>query len=70
MFKHVLSSDTVQVTDYSKCDNCGLCVELCHFGAREIIDGKLEINNEICYGCGLCVESCPQQAITIKKHNR
>jgi len=65
MFKHVLSSDTIQVTDESACISCGQCIDSCHFGAREINDGKLEVNNEICYGCGLCVESFPEQAITI-----
>lgn len=65
MFKHVLSSESVQVTDTTKCTDCGLCIDSCHFGAREVLDGQLEVNNEMCYGCGLCVGACPEEALKI-----
>ena len=30
------------VLDESKCMSCGVCVDRCHFEARNIKDGKLE----------------------------
>ena len=66
MFKHILSSESVQVTDHSKCTDCGLCIDSCHFGAREVFDGQLEVNKEMCYGCGLCVGACPEEVINIE----
>jgi len=62
---HLLTSDTVSTTDVSRCDDCGDCVDRCHFGAREIVDGSLSFNNELCFGCGLCVSTCPTNAITL-----
>ena len=62
---HLLTSDTVSTTDVSECDDCGDCVDRCHFGAREIVDGSLSFNNELCFGCGLCVSSCPTNAIAL-----
>ncbi len=62
---HLLTSDTVSTTDVSRCDDCGDCVDRCHFGAREIVDGSLSFNNELCFGCGLCVSTCPTNAIAL-----
>jgi NAD-dependent dihydropyrimidine dehydrogenase PreA subunit len=49
----------------SNCNNCGICVERCQFGAREMINGSLSYNPEMCFGCGLCVSTCPTHAITL-----
>jgi ferredoxin len=51
--------------DESKCTSCGVCVDRCHFGARDIKDGKLEYNKDLCFGCGLCVSTCPTKAISL-----
>ena len=48
-----------------KCTSCGVCVDRCHFGAREIKNGKLEYNKDLCFGCGLCVNTCPTSAISL-----
>lgn len=54
--------------DEELCDGCGLCVQGCHEGALQLIEGKAKIVNEIfCDGLGACLGMCPQMAITIEK---
>ncbi|WP_066636124.1 ATP-binding protein [Desulfolucanica intricata] len=45
-----------------KCISCGLCEELCHFGA--VKNGS--INQYLCEGCGFCFHACPENAIMLK----
>ncbi|MDZ7760702.1 MAG: FAD-dependent oxidoreductase [Desulfovermiculus sp.] len=70
----ILAQNQVQISplisqiDQSKCIGCGLCVELCPFGAiqaEEIEEGVTRAVNipASCKGCGLCAASCPQHAI-------
>jgi electron transfer flavoprotein alpha subunit len=47
---------------YDKCTLCGICVKQCPFGAMEIKDDKLEIN-QLCTMCGVCVKVCPEKAL-------
>ncbi len=42
-----------------RCDECGLCEELCSFNAIE----DLEVDLKKCEGCRLCYEICPANAI-------
>ena len=46
--------------DKNTCDQCGLCRDICQFGA---IDENFNINPIDCEGCGVCVYFCPQKAI-------
>ncbi|MEJ2102558.1 MAG: P-loop NTPase [Desulfobacterales bacterium] len=46
--------------DNSKCTECGLCLELCQFGA---ISDDFKVNPVDCEGCGVCVYFCPEKAI-------
>jgi heterodisulfide reductase subunit A len=70
----VLSRDSIQISpivsqiDEERCIGCGLCTEVCGFGAvvLEEIEGKGFKAKNIsasCKGCGLCASSCPRQAI-------
>jgi len=57
-----------------RCVACGLCVEVCPFGAIEMVERwggsqtlplQAEINPALCKGCGLCVAACRGKAITL-----
>ena len=56
-------SGQVAVIDGGKCTECGLCRELCRFGA--IADFKVDPTS--CEGCGFCYRICPVDAITMKE---
>jgi len=61
-------SPLVSKVDTEQCIGCGLCVEVCPFGAIELeeIEGKGYRARNIsasCKGCGLCASSCPKKAI-------
>lgn len=53
------------VIDYSKCINCGLCIEYCKFDAIYYSDQKINISSIHCDGCKLCSRICPNKAITM-----
>jgi heterodisulfide reductase subunit A len=62
----------ISVVDETICRGCGECVEVCEFGAPELVqdeDGKVhsKINEALCKGCGACAASCCNGAI-IPKH--
>ena len=61
-------SPLVSKVDTGKCIGCGLCTEVCPFGAiiQEDAEGKGFRAKNIsasCKGCGLCASTCPQKAI-------
>ncbi len=62
---HLLQSQAISVTDASTCTECGVCVDRCQFGAREMANGSLAFNPDVCFGCSLCVSTCPTNAITL-----
>ena len=54
--------------DEEKCNGCGVCVDACHEGAIEIIDGKARLTREdYCDGLGDCLPECPCSAITFEE---
>lgn len=53
----------LEYSDLSNCNLCGLCVEVCYFGARKFTDGKLNLHQSRCAGCGLCQQVCPIDCI-------
>jgi heterodisulfide reductase subunit A len=50
------------------CAACGLCVEVCPYGARELQpeepSGRISarVIDVLCQGCGACVVACPNKA--------
>jgi electron transfer flavoprotein alpha subunit len=55
-----MSEAPVRVTE--ECTGCEICLNVCPFGAIEIVEGKAYIN-EACRACGECVDECPVGAI-------
>lgn len=52
--------------DESKCNGCRLCVDACHEGAIEMVNGKAKLISDIyCDGLGDCLPACPTGAIEI-----
>ena len=50
----------------AKCNGCGLCVDACHEGALQMINGKAKlISDSYCDGLGDCLPECPTGAIKI-----
>ncbi len=50
--------------DENKCNGCGVCINACHEGAIELVNGKAKlISDEYCDGLGDCLPQCPTDAI-------
>jgi MinD superfamily P-loop ATPase len=50
------------IIDADICNQCGLCQDICHYGA--IVD--YSINSVSCEGCGFCYHICPVNAIKME----
>lgn len=59
---------TIIKIDEELCNGCEACVEGCHEGALQMIDGKARIVSELfCDGLGACIGDCPVGAITLEE---
>jgi heterodisulfide reductase subunit A len=54
------------VVDEDQCIGCGLCEEICPYGAPKVQDGKSKILEVLCRGCGSCAAECPKRAIAMR----
>ncbi|BEG99506.1 ATP-binding protein [Bacteroides sedimenti] len=59
---------TVIKIDEELCNGCGRCVEGCHEGALQLINGKAVMVSELyCDGLGACIGDCPEGAIELEE---
>jgi len=61
--------------DQNICNECGLCVKICHEYCISIIDNALKIDYDYCSTCGQCIAVCPREALSWnnikpKKYNK
>jgi MinD superfamily P-loop ATPase len=61
---HEFWSGQVAVIDEEKCTQCGLCQELCRFGAIK----DFRVDPVSCEGCGFCFHICPPEAIIMQEN--
>jgi len=55
--------------DIDACIGCGVCEEVCTFGAIKVVDGHAEVG-EGCTFCGACVENCEVEALSIEREEK
>jgi heterodisulfide reductase subunit A len=68
--KTLFSRDTLEreplvaLMDEELCTGCGLCINICPYGARTLNEEKkvAEVNVALCEGCGACAAVCPSGA--------
>lgn len=59
---------TIIKIDEALCNGCGVCVNGCHEGALQMIDGKARIISDLfCDGLGACLGECPMGAIELEE---
>ncbi len=59
------SSGYISQVDPDRCVGCGLCADLCPFGAIALRDGLAVVDAATCMGCGICVSHCPNEALSL-----
>ena len=48
-----------------RCTGCGSCLEMCGNGAISVVDGKAQVDRQLCVICGYCATKCPSFAIRV-----
>jgi heterodisulfide reductase subunit A len=65
----IVTPGVIAQVNQALCRGCGLCAELCPYGAINVVDTeegrKAQITNVACKGCGVCAASCYVHAIGI-----
>ena len=51
--------------DVSRCSLCGDGVPKCAQSAMSLVDGGIDLDNDLCSYCGDCEGICPEDAIAL-----
>ncbi len=76
----ILSQQSIEVegvvstVDETLCRGCGQCVEVCPYGAPQLVETRegvfvSQIQEALCKGCGACAVACPNGAAAIRHFN-
>lgn len=66
----LVTSDKIAELDSAKCENCGTCLDRCHFDAHEMVNNAHGYDADRCFGCSNCTTTCPTQALTMTNRNQ
>jgi heterodisulfide reductase subunit A len=61
----LLSSKGISAVRDALCARCGICISVCPFDARRLVDDRIQVIAAACQGCGLCAAACPSGAAWI-----
>jgi heterodisulfide reductase subunit A len=64
--KKMRTEALTSVVNEEQCIGCGLCEEICTYGAHYLEDAKSHTIAALCRGCGACAAECPRRAITMQ----
>jgi len=64
--KKLRTEALTSVVDEEQCIGCGLCEEICSYGAHYLEGGKSKTIEALCRGCGACAAECPRRALTMR----
>lgn len=56
------------VADEQRCSGCGLCAEICSYGAITMKNRIAVVNEMDCRGCGACAAICPSSAVSLRHY--
>jgi len=72
--KEIALEPNIALVDPDRCDDCGLCIEVCPFQAIKLAEYRdaegvarttVTVDRILCKGCGICQGTCPKQGIEV-----
>lgn len=65
--EHTFLGGHVAIIDPAFCQGCGICQQVCRFGAVRLDDLFYTVDPLACEGCAACHYQCPEAAIQMKQ---
>ena len=62
------SSGYVCRVDTEQGIGCGVCAQVCPFGALSVEDSVAAVNTAACLGCGVCIAKCARGALSLERN--
>jgi heterodisulfide reductase subunit A len=67
--KQMTTEALTSVVNEDECIGCGLCEEICVYGAHYVEEGTSHTIAALCRGCGACAAECPRRAISMQHYS-